>query len=106
VGLRADAHYSRFSSSFGDGSYRALSLSRNINDNFRVEVLAGDQNFSSTFTSNNRSRFVNANVESPLGSHYFLQGGFTVSRGQAMSYDQWFFTLGYRFDSRQKRKGQ
>jgi hypothetical protein len=104
VGLRADAHYSRFNSSFGDGSYEALSLSRNIGENFRLEVLGGQQNFSSTFSTNNKSRFLTGNVEVPVGMHYFLQGGYTTSRGASMNYDQWMFTLGYRFDSKYNKK--
>ena len=36
-----------------------------------------------------------------MGAHYFMQGGFTINRGQ-LSYDQWMFTLGYRFDSKGK----
>ena len=101
MGLRADAHYSRFNSSFGSGSYRAFSLSRNFTDDIRMEVLAGDQTFSSLLTSDNRSRFLNSNVDLALGAHYFMQGGFTVNRGQ-LSYNQWMFTLGYRFDSKGK----
>jgi AMIN domain len=85
MGLRADAHYSRFNSSFGSGSYRAFSLSRNFTDDIRLEVLA----------------FVNANVDFAIGEHYFAQGGFTINRGQ-LSYDQWMFTLGYRFDTKGK----
>ena len=102
LGLRADAHYARFNSSFGNGSYRAFSLSRNFLDGLRLEVLAGDQNFASTFTSNNSYRFITGNVETNLGSHYFIQGGYTANRGQ-LSYDQWMFTIGYRFDSKERR---
>jgi len=102
LGLRADAHYARFNSSFGNGSYRAFSLSRNFLDGLRLEVLAGDQNFASTFTSNNRYRFITGNVETNLGSHYFVQGAYTANRGQ-LSYDQWMFTIGYRFDSKERR---
>ena len=103
MGLRADAHYSRFNSSFGSGSYRAFSLSRNFTDDIRLEVLAGDQTFSSTLTTDNRSRFVTTNVDFAIGEHYFTQGGFTVNRGQ-LSYDQWMFTLGYRFDTKGKHQ--
>jgi hypothetical protein len=102
-GLRADAHYSRFNSSFGSGSYRAFSLSRNFSDDIRLEVLAGDQTFSSQLTTDNRSRFLNTNIDFALGAHYFTQGGFTINRGQ-LSYDQWMFTLGYRFDTKGKPK--
>jgi hypothetical protein len=102
--LRADAHYSRFNSSFADGTYKSFALSRNFGD-FRLELLAGVQNFtSSTFSANNQSRFITTNVEAPLGKHYFMQGAFTTNRGDVMSYDQWMFTLGYRFDTRQKRQ--
>ena len=66
LGLRADAHYSRFNSSFGSGSYEAVSLSRNFSDDIRLEVLAGDQTFSSSLTTNNRSRFVTSNFETSL----------------------------------------
>jgi AMIN domain len=104
LGLRADVHYSRFNSSFADGSYRSLSLSKNLNDNMRLELLLGDQNFISTLTSNNRTRFATTNFETSLGPHYFLQGGFTINRGQSLNYDQWMFTLGYRFDSRRKHQ--
>ena len=103
LSLRADAHYSRFNSSFGSGSYRAFSLSRNFTDDMRLEILAGDQTFSSLLTTDNRSRFVNTNVDFAIGAHYFTQGGFTINRGQ-LSYDQWMFTLGYRFDTRGKHQ--
>lgn len=103
-GLRADFHYAQFSSSFGTGSYKALSVSRTFSDNLRLEVLAGKQSFSSLMTTDNGSWFVTSNVETNLGSHYFIQGNYTVDRGQ-FSYDQWGFTLGYRFDSK-ARHGQ
>ena len=103
LGLHADVHYSRFNSSFGTGNYRALSVSRNLSEAFNLQVLLGDESFVSSLTTNNRSRFLNATVETMLGGHYFLQGGFTVDRG-SMNYNQWMFTLGYRFDSRSHRQ--
>jgi AMIN domain len=104
VGLHADVHYSRFSSSFGDGTYRGVSLSRSIGDNFRLEVLAGDQNFATALSSNNKTRFIIGNAEAPLGRRFFLQGGYTIDRGATQNYDQWMFTLGYRFDSKYSGK--
>jgi hypothetical protein len=103
-GLRADAHYSRFSSSFADGSYRSISLGRNVTDDLRFDILVGDQNYTSSVTSSDRTRFVNTNAEFSIGPRYFMQGGFTVNRGQSQNYDQWLFTLGYRFDSKARRK--
>jgi hypothetical protein len=78
-------------------------LSRDLTDSLRLEVLAGDQKFASLLSTSNSSRFLNANIETSLGSHYFIQGGFTVNRGQ-ISYDQWMLTLGYRFDSKAKHQ--
>ena len=105
VHIRADGHYARFNSSFGNGSYESVSLSRTLSDNFRLELLGGQQNFVSSLSSNTNSKFVTSNLEMNVGSHYFMQGGFTVSRGVSQDYDQWLFTLGYRFDTR-RAKGQ
>ena len=102
-GLRADGHYSRFNSSFGDGSYKSFSLSRNVNENLRMEVMLGEQNFTSLLATSGRSRFFNSTLETTLGAHYFLQGGFTVNHGD-LNYTQWMFTMGYRFDSKAKRQ--
>jgi hypothetical protein len=106
VNIRADAHYSKFDSSFGSGHYESVSLSRSLRDNFRLELLGGQQNFSSSYSANNNTKFLTSNVELNVGLHYFMQGGFTVSRGVVQNYDQWLFTLGYRFDTRQRAKVQ
>jgi hypothetical protein len=106
VHIRADGHYSRFNSSFGSGYYESVSLSRSLRDNFRLELLGGRQNFTSSFTANDNSRFITSNLEMNMGLHYFVQGGFTVSRGVVQNYDQWLFTLGYRFDTRSRAKAQ
>jgi hypothetical protein len=103
IHLRADAHYARFNSSFGSGSYEAVTLSRQVSDHLRLEVLAGQQNFNSTLTTNGRARFVTGTVETTLGAHYYVQGNFTTNRGQ-FSYDQFMFSLGYRFDSKKHRE--
>src|SRR5579864_7665239 len=101
--VRADLHYSRFNSSFGDGHYESFSLSRQVNDRLRLEALIGQQNFGSTLTLANRSRFLTGTVETVLGPHYYLQGIFTTNRGD-LSYDQVMFSIGYRFDNRRKRE--
>jgi hypothetical protein len=103
LGLRADFHYAKFDGSFGGGSYRALSISRSFTDNLRLELLVGTQSFNSAMTSFSNSRSITTNVETNLGSHYFLQGGYTANRGQ-FSYDQWMFTIGYRFDSKARHR--
>jgi hypothetical protein len=101
--IRADAHYAKFNSSFGDGSYESFSLSRQMSDRLRLELLVGQQNFASTLTTNARGRFLTGTIETTLGPHYYLQSNFTTNRGD-MSYDQIMFSIGYRFDN--KRKGE
>lgn len=103
IKVRADAHYAKFNSSFGNGSYESFSLSRQISDRLRLEALVGQQNFASTLTTNNRGRFFTGTIETTLGPHYYLQGNFTTNRGD-LSYDQFMFSIGYRFDT--KRRGE
>ena len=103
VNMRADVHYAKFNGSFGSGSYEAFSLSRQLSDRLRLEVLMGQQNFSSTLTTVTRSRFITGTVETNLGSHYYLQGNYTANRGD-LSYDQAMFSIGYRFDTRRKHE--
>ena len=103
VHIRADGHYARFNSSFGNGSYSSVSLSRTLGDNFRLELLGGQQNFVSPLSSNTNAKFLTSNMEMNMGAHYFIQGGFTVNRGLTQSYDQWLFSIGYRFDSRRAK---
>jgi hypothetical protein len=102
--LRADAHYSRFTSSFGSGTYRTVSLSRSLGDGFHFELLAGDQVFTSSLAGNQSAKFVTTNMDTSLGSLLFLQGGVTFYRGQVQNYNQWIVTLGYRFDNKWRRK--
>jgi hypothetical protein len=104
VDLHADAHYSRFTSSFGSGTYRAFSLSRNLGEDLHVELLAGDQVFTSSLAGNQSAKFLTTNLDTSLGALFFLQGGFTMYRGQMQNYNQWNLTLGYRFDSKWKHK--
>jgi hypothetical protein len=101
TGMRADLHYSRFNSSFGNGSYESVSLSHPFRENLRWEVLAGRQSFAS-LSANNASHFVNGLIEANLGQSYFVQSGYTWNRGGLQKYDQWQFTFGYRFDSKSR----
>ncbi len=101
--LRADLHYAKFNGSFGNGDYESFSLSRQMNDRLRLEMLLGQQTFNSTLTTNTRGRFVTGTIDTTLGPHYYIQGIFTTNRGD-LSYDQFMFSLGYRFDNRRKRE--
>lgn len=95
--FRTDLRYTRFNSSFGSGDYESVSLSRQMGERIRLEVLGGQQNLRSTFTSVSRARFITANADYLIGRHYILGASWTVYRGGTQNYDQMFINLGYRF---------
>ncbi len=78
TGIRADVRYSEFSSAFGSGNYRAVSLSRNFGDGLRFEVQGGRQVFVSPYTIDNGSMFLNTLMDVSLGARYFVEGGYTL----------------------------
>ena len=98
TGIRADVHYSKFDSSFARGNYKVLSLSRHLGNRMIWDGQIGTQNLDSTFTVNHRSFFADTSFDTNLGSHTFLQSGYTISRGEQLNYNQWYLSLGYRFD--------
>jgi hypothetical protein len=100
LGVNADLHYSKFASSFAVGTYRAVSLSRTFGDRIHINVLGGDQSVLSALAGNQTARFLTATSDTSIGARFFMQGGLTFYRGQLQNYDQWSFTLGYRFDSK------
>lgn len=104
TGFRVDARYSQFDSTFGQGWYQSLSISRNFTENMRWELQGGRQRFSSPLTTDNGSAFVNSLLDVNLGSNYFMEGGFTFQRGTSQEYEQWFTTIGYRFDNRGRKR--
>jgi hypothetical protein len=103
-GIRADAHYSKFDSSFARGDYRVLSLSRHLGERVMWDAQVGSQNLASAYTLNNRSMFVDTSFDTNLWGRSFLQSGYTISRGVQLNYDQWYVSLGYRFDVRDPGK--
>jgi hypothetical protein len=100
TGIRADVRYSKFTSSFGAGEYRAASLSRSFKDVFRVEVNAGKQNFLSSLGVPTDYKLLGSTMDLNLGAHYFIETAFNVQRGLQQSYNQWITTMGYRFDTK------
>lgn len=103
TGLRLDARYSQFDSAFGQGWYQSLSVSRNFGENMRWELQGGRQRFSSALTTDNGSMFVNTLLDVNIGSNYFMESGVTFQRGASQDYEQWFTTVGYRFDNRARK---
>jgi hypothetical protein len=97
TGLSADAHYSKFNSSFGSGEYEAFSLSKSLNDSLRVQLLAGRQKFNSSLSNNSNSDFVNAVVDWNIGPRYFMEGNLGWYNGTTLKYQQWSTVFGYRF---------
>ena len=100
TGLVADARYSKFDSAFASGSYRSVSVTKDLGERFRLNLQGGSYVYNSTLAANSSSFFVNTMVDTNLGSRYFLQSAFTAQRGGTMEYNQWTTTLGYRFDNR------
>jgi hypothetical protein len=100
TGVHADLHYAKFNSAYARGSYESVLLSRNLHDNLRMNLQVGKQAYTSTLTTDSGSHFINLFVDSNLGAHYFIEGGFTLQRGALQNYNQIYTTFGYRFDNR------
>jgi hypothetical protein len=100
TGIRADLHYSKFASPYAQGDYKILTLSRNLGDRIQWSTQFGAQNLISSWTANTgNSLFFDTSFDTNLTRHTFFQSGYTISRGSQLNYDQWYMSLGYRFDS-------
>ena len=97
TGIRADARYSKFDSSFGNGTYKVLILSRQMGETLRLDLQVGQQRYVSTLAAADQSFFVTGDIDYAITRHYFLGGGVTTYHGQVQNYDQVYFNLGYRF---------
>jgi hypothetical protein len=102
--LTVDARYSKFDSSFASGVYRTVTVSRDLGDRFRLSLQGGKQSFTSSFSKDNGDYFVNALVETNLGSRYFLESSYTTQRGGTDQYNQFTTTFGFRFDNRSRER--
>jgi hypothetical protein len=97
TGMRFDAHYSKFSSAFGQGNYQSISLSKNLTETLRLEGQGGWQTFNSSLTTNNKSHFINVLTDWNFGPRYFVEGFYSWNSGDSLTYQQWIMTIGYRF---------
>lgn len=95
--LRLDGRYGRFSSSFGNGSFESVGVSRQMRENMRLELQYGLQNTQSRYVSQTHAHFLNAIVDWQFHRHYFVNGGWLMYRGQSQNYDQIYLFTGYRF---------
>jgi hypothetical protein len=64
------------------------------------DTQVGQQSLLSTFAANSRSLFIDSSFDTNLSTHTYIQSGYTVERGNQLNYDQWYVSLGYRFDVR------
>ena len=98
--LTIDARYSKFDSSFASGTYRTVTISRDLGERTRLYFQGGTQSFASSLSRDNGSYFANALMDTNLGSRFFVESSFTTQRGGTQEYNQVTATFGYRFDNR------
>jgi hypothetical protein len=104
TGLTVDGRYARFDSAFASGTYRMGSVTRDLNDRFRLSLQGGRQEFGSALSKDTGGHYANLLLESDLSSRYFLDGSFTTQRGGTQEYNQWTTTIGIRFDNRSRER--
>ena len=97
-GIRADFHYSKFKSNFGDGSYSAFSLSRQVTNRAFWNLQVGKQDLLSRYTNNYSSMYLADSVDINIGRRSYLQSGYTYVNGATLNYRQWYFSWGIRLD--------
>lgn len=102
--LTLDARYSKFDSSFASGTYRTVTISRDLGERMRMSLQGGKQSFTSSVSKDTGDYFANLLVETNLGSRYFLESSYTTQRGGADQYSQFTATFGYRFDNRSRER--
>jgi hypothetical protein len=95
--IQVDLRYSRFNSSFGNGTYQSVTLIRQVGDKIHLNIQVGYQSLASAFTSQTSAEYGSANIDYLIGNHYILGAGWTLYRGGAENYDQTFINFGYRF---------
>jgi len=101
-GIRAEYRYSRFNTSFGEGTYQTAILNRQMRERLTFEVQAGQQEIQSAYAAQRRARFAGGTVDWYIGRNYFVGIGVTIYRGQVQEYNQYFINVSYRFDNRGK----
>ena len=103
TGLQVDLRYTKFNSSFGQGSYEFVSVSRSIADRFHVQVQGGTQHLNSIFSTNSSSKFVTSILDWSIGPRYFFEALYSWNTGTSMNFQQTNFTFGYRFGGKLRK---
>jgi hypothetical protein len=102
TGLQADVRYSKFDSAFADGTYRTITLTRDLGERFTFNLQGGRYSYNSSLAVKSNSDFINLLGDLNLGAKFFLESAFTAQRGGSLNYNQWTTAFGYRFDNRSK----
>ena len=102
TGVMLDLRYTKFNSSFGQGNYQFISLSRSITDRIHLQLQGGVQHLASTATTtlattNTNSKFVTSTLDWAIGPRYFFEALVSWNNGTTMNYMQTNLTFGYRF---------
>jgi len=97
TGMQMDLRYTKFNSSFGQGDYQFISLSRTLAERFHVQLQGGMQHLNSSFSNNSASKFISSTVDWTIGPRYFFEGLVSWNMGTTLNYQQTNFTFGYRF---------
>lgn len=100
TGFGVDARYAKFDSAFASGRYRTVTVTRDIGQRFRLDLMGGRYDYNSSLAATSDSIYVNALFDMDLGAKLFFQSAFTTQRGGTADYNQWTTVLGYRFDNR------
>jgi len=96
--------FTEFNSSFGHGRYSSLTLSRNWRENLQWQFILSQQDMVSALTKNPSYRSAGSTLDWFPNKPFYLNGGFTREQGSIMNYNQWFLGIGYRFDTKSKRR--
>jgi len=102
TGLLVDLRYTKFNSSFGQGNYQFVSVSRSLTDRMHLQLQGGVQHLASTatgtlVTTNTNSRFLTSTFDWAIGPRYFFEALLSWNNGTTMNYMQTNLTFGYRF---------
>ena len=102
TGLLVDLRYTKFNSSFGQGNYQFVSVSRSLTDRIHLQLQGGVQHLASTatgtlVTTNTNSRFLTSTFDWAIGPRYFFEALLSWNNGTTMNYMQTNLTFGYRF---------
>ena len=73
TGLGIDARYSKFDSAFASGTYRTVSVTRDLGQRFRLDLMGGRYDYTSSLAQTSNSLFINAIFDADLGARLFVQ---------------------------------